>query len=423
MSNIQIIPNHNQKKYRTQEHRRLNSITPLPNFIRKKLEIYEQRISSSSKTGKSLVVGKVPPANALMLQSNDYLSLSKHPSIINAQITSLQHNETATVMSAVFLHEDSLKGVFESKISDYVGYEKAILSQSGWMANIGLMQVIADKNTNIYIDFFAHMSLWEGIRTCGAKAIPFRHNNPNSLESLIKKNGQGIIVVDSIYSTTGDLCPLVDMVNLASQYGCALVVDESHSLGTHGPRGSGLVAELGLTDRVHFITASLAKTFASRAGIVFCSEPVAQCLPYVAYPAIFSSTLLPYEIIGLTATLDLISKSNKRRKKLNRNAAYIREGLTGIGYTIASKSHIVSLEGGKEEATEQIRDALEARNIFGSVFCAPATPKTRSLLRFSLNSNLSSANLDHILSACNDIRKSTQFRLRTGNLRKKSSTI
>jgi 7-keto-8-aminopelargonate synthetase-like enzyme len=369
------------------------------------------------------VVGKVPPANALMLQSNDYLSLSKHPSIINAQITSLQHNENATVMSAVFLHEDSLKGVFESKISDYVGYEKAILSQSGWMANIGLMQVIADKKTNIYIDFFAHMSLWEGIRTCGAKAIPFRHNNPNSLESLIKKNGQGIIVVDSIYSTTGDLCPLVDMVNLASQYGCALVVDESHSLGTHGPRGSGLVAELGLTDRVHFITASLAKTFASRAGIVFCSEPVAQCLPYVAYPAIFSSTLLPYEIIGLTATLDLISKSNKRRKKLNRNAAYIREGLTGIGYTIASKSHIVSLEGGKEEATEQIRDALEARNIFGSVFCAPATPKTRSLLRFSLNSNLSSANLDHILSACNDIRKSTQFRLRTGNLRKKSSTI
>ena len=423
MSNIQIIPNHNQKKYRTQEHRRLNSITPLPNFIRKKLEIYEQRISSSSKTGKSLVVGKVPPANALMLQSNDYLSLSKHPSIINAQITSLQHNENATVMSAVFLHEDSLKGVFESKISDYVGYEKAILSQSGWMANIGLMQVIADKNTNIYIDFFAHMSLWEGIRTCGAKAIPFRHNNPNSLESLIKKNGQGIVVVDSIYSTTGDLCPLIDMVDLATQYGCALVVDESHSLGTHGPRGSGLVAELGLTDRVHFITASLAKTFASRAGIVFCSEPVAQCLPYVAYPAIFSSTLLPYEIIGLTATLDLISKSNKRRKKLNRNAAYIREGLTGIGYTIASKSHIVSLEGGKEETTEQIRDALEARNIFGSVFCAPATPKNRSLLRFSLNSNLSSANLDHILSACNDIRRPAHFRLRTVNVRKTPATI
>ena len=158
MSNIQIIPNHNQKKYRTQEHRRLDSITPLPNFIRKKLEIYEQRISSSSKTGKSLVVGKVPPANALMLQSNDYLSLSKHPSIINAQITSLQHNENATVMSAVFLHEDSLKGVFESKISDYVGYEKAILSQSGWMANIGLMQVIADKNTNISVSY-THLTL------------------------------------------------------------------------------------------------------------------------------------------------------------------------------------------------------------------------------------------------------------------------
>ena len=150
---------------------------------------------------------------------------------------------------------------------------------------------------------------------------------------------------------------------------------------------------------------------------------MAQCLPYVAYPAIFSSTLLPYEIIGLTATLDLISKSNKGRKKLLRNAAYIRQGLTEMGYTIASKSHIVSLEGGKEEATEQIRDALEARNIFGSVFCAPATPKNRSLLRFSLNSNLSSANLDHILSACNDILRPAHFRLRTVNVRKTPATI
>lgn len=423
MTNLQVISNLELTKYRTLKHGGIDSAGSPPNFIQKKLDIYSETISSSKKTGKPLVLGKVPAADALMLQSNDYLSLSRHPSITKAQITSLQHNENAAVMSAVFLHEDSPKGIFESKISDYVGYEKAILTQSGWMANVGLMQVIADQDTSIYIDFFAHMSLWEGIRACGAKAIPFRHNDPNSLESLIKKNGKGIVVVDSIYSTTGDLCPLIDMVHLVTQYGCALVVDESHSLGTHGPRGSGLVAELGLTDRVHFITASLAKTFASRAGIVFCSARVAQCLPYVAYPAIFSSTLLPYEIIGLTATLDLISKSNKRRKKLLRNAAYIRQGLTEMGYTIASKSHIVSLEGGKEEATEQIRDALEARNIFGSVFCAPATPKNRSLLRFSLNSNLSSANLDHILSACNDILRPAHFRLRTVNVRKTPATI
>ena len=415
MSNLQVISNHSRNKYRTPKLRKLDFVNPLPNFIQKKLEIYEQRISSSSKTGKSLVVGKIPPLDALMLQSNDYLSLSKHPSITAAQVSNLHDHSQDAVMSAVFLHEDSAKGSFEANMATYTGYENAILSQSGWAANVGLMQVIADKDTNIYIDFFAHMSLWEGIKSCGAKAFPFRHNNSGSLKSLIKKHGSGIILVDSVYSTTGDLCPLVDVVDLATHYGCALVVDESHSLGTHGPKGAGLIAELGLTDQVHFITASLAKTFAARAGIVLCSSRVAQCFPYIAHPAIFSSTLLPYEIAGLAATLELILNSDQRRKKLHKNAAYLREGLTELGYSVASMSQIVSLEGGREEITEQIRDALEDRNVFGSVFCAPATPQNRSLLRFSLNSNLSLAQLDHILSACSDIRNSIPLKLKGVN--------
>jgi len=406
MSNLQVISNHGQDKYRTPKPRRLHFVNPLPNFVEQKLKIYEELLFSSTKNGKHLVLGREPGTDAIMLQSNDYLSLSKHPSIIKAQVASLHNHSQDAVMSAVFLHEDSLKGSFEASMAAYTGYEKAILSQSGWAANVGLMQVIADKDTNIYIDFFAHMSLWEGIKSCGAKAFPFRHNKINSLENLIKKHGSGIIVVDSIYSTIGDLCPLVDVVDLAARYGCALVVDESHSLGTHGPKGAGLVAKLGLTDRVHFVTASLAKTFAARAGIVLCSNRVAQCFPYVAHPSIFSSTLLPYEISGLVATLEVIIGSDDRREKLHRNAAYLRKGLNDLGYSVASMSQIVSVEGGREEITEQIRDALEARSVFGSVFCAPATPKNRSLLRFSLNSDLSSAQLDHILSACSDIRDS-----------------
>jgi len=177
MSNLQVISNHSRNKYRTPKLRKLDFVNPLPNFIQKKLEIYEQRISSSSKTGKSLVVGKIPPLDALMLQSNDYLSLSKHPSITAAQVSNLHDHSQDAVMSAVFLHEDSAKGSFEANMATYTGYENAILSQSGWAANVGLMQVIADKDTNIYIDFFAHMSLWEGIKSCGAKAFPFRHNN------------------------------------------------------------------------------------------------------------------------------------------------------------------------------------------------------------------------------------------------------
>jgi len=410
MSNLEVISNQVCSEYRTPKiictHEKLFAKNSLPSFIEHKIETYEQRLFSSTKNGKHLVLGKFPSTDAIMLQSNDYLSLAKHPCITEAQINSLNDFAQATVMSAVFLHEDSSKDRFEAAIASYAGYEKSILSQSGWAANVGLMQVIAGDDTNVYIDFLAHMSLWEGIKSSGANALPFKHNNIKSLENLIKKHGKGIIVVDSIYSTIGDVCPLFDIVDVATRYGCALVVDESHSLGTHGPGGAGLVAEFGLSDQVHFVTASLAKTFAARAGILFCSERVAKCFPYIAHPAIFSSTLLPYEIAGLMATLDLILKSDERRKKLHRNATYFREGLISLGYAISSKSQIVALEGGREEATEQIRDALEAKNIFGSVFCAPATPKKRSLIRLSLNSDLSLTQLDQILSACADLRSS-----------------
>lgn len=378
----------------------------LPSFIETKLKQYSLTVSTGTKNGRPLILGKAPNRDSLMLQSNDYLSISKHPKIIKAQVNSLMNKNRDAVMSAVFLHDDSKQRDFEAEMAEYVGYEKAILCQSGWSANVGLMQVIANKNTNVYIDFFAHMSLWEGIKSSGAKPFPFRHNNVNSLERLIKKNGQGIIVVDSVYSTLGDISPLKDVADIATRYGCVLVVDESHSLGTHGLKGAGLVTDLGITDQVHFITASLAKTFAARAGIVLCSKSVADWFPYVSFPAIFSSALLPYEISGLAATLDVVKNSDERREKLDYKAKYLRNGLRKLGISISSESQIISLEGGREEVTENIRDELEERNIFGSVFCDPATPKNRSLVRFSINSDVSIFDLNKIILACEEFYSS-----------------
>jgi CAI-1 autoinducer synthase len=382
----------------------------LPGFIKKKLALYEEILYAERKNGKTLVVGKNPTSNSAILQNNDYLSIAKHPSIINAQVDTLRNAGKEMVMSAVFMHENCPKSDFEKRFSDYVGYEKAILSQSGWAANVGLLQVIADEATPVYIDFFAHTSLWEGIKSAGAKAIAFKHNDVENLEKQIQKNGPGIILIDSVYSTLGDVAPLKEIANLSDRHGCALVVDESHSLGTHGPNGAGLVAELGIGDKVHFITASLAKAFAGRAGVVFCSNEVARCFPYVSHPAIFSSTLLPHEIAGLSATLDVIIAADRRRKSLHNKAAYFRQGLESLGYYLDSQSQIVSLEPGLESNTELLRDALEERDVFASVFCAPATPKNRALMRFSVNSEITYEQLDHILRVCDEIRDEVGMR-------------
>ena len=376
-----------------------------PEFLEKKLHACDDELFKPRKNGKPLVVGSVTPgAGSIMLQSNDYLNISTHPFIKEAQLEVLQKEGNEPVMSAVFLHEGSDKYVFEQSLAEFTGFESAILCQSGWAANVGLMQVIADKSTPVYIDFFTHMSLWEGIKISGATPYAFRHNDPGHIERLINQHGQGIVLVDSLYSTNGDIAPLDEIVDLANRHECVSVVDESHSLGTHGSHGAGLVESLGLSAQVHFITASLAKAFAGRAGIIICSKEFAKYYPYLAYPAIFSSALLSYEIAGLKATLEVIKTDDFRREKLRENAEFFREGLRSLGYNISSQSHVVAIEGGLESDTELLRDALEERGVFGSVFMSPATPKTRSLMRFSVHSGLERSELEYVLDVCKSIR-------------------
>ncbi len=378
----------------------------LPDFVEKRLQLCDEEMFRPRRNNKPLVLGnQLPNADSIMLQSNDYLNISDHPAIRNAQLDVLSRMGQEPVMSAVFLHENSSNHIFEANIARYTGFESAILCQSGWAANGGLMQTLADSSVPVYIDFFTHMSLWEGIKSSGATPFPFRHNDAGHLERLVKEHGQGIVLVDSLYSTVGDISPLNDIIDIADRYGCVSVVDESHSLGTHGEHGAGLVNECGLTGKVHFITASLAKAFAGRAGLILCSAKFAKYYPYMAYPAIFSSTLLPHEIAGLSATLEVIQAGDDRRERLREKSDYFREGLKSLGYNVGSQSHIVSIEGGLESDTELLRDALEARNVFGSPFYAPATPKNRSLMRFSMNSDLSMETLDYVLDACRDCRE------------------
>lgn len=381
------------------------SVSVFPDFLEKRLQACHEELFAPRKNKKPLVLGnRMPDAAAIMLQSNDYLNVSNHPVIRRAQLDALNEISQEPVMSAVFLHENSEKHDFEKRMAAYTGFESAILCQSGWAANAGLMQVIADSSTPVYIDFFTHMSLWGGVKIAGAVPYAFRHNDPSHLERLIREHGQGVVLVDSLYSTTGDISPLTEIVGIANRYGCISVVDESHSLGTHGEHGAGLVNECGLAGQVHFITASLAKAFAGRAGIICCSAKFAKYYPYMAFPAIFSSTLLPFEIAGLSATLEVIEAGDDRRRALYEKSRYFRDRLRELGYNIASQSQIVAIEGGLESNTELLRDALEDRNVFGSVFLAPATPKTRSLMRFSVHSGLAMEDLDYVLQVCEDIR-------------------
>ena len=376
-----------------------------PDFLRQRIDRYYDDRRVAWPKGEHILVGRAPGPAAVMLRSNDYLGMATHPWVREAERRAAEVDHRTMVMAAVFLHGDNFQGRFEAAMAGFMGAQATILAQSGWEANVGLLQAIVDPGRPVYVDMYAHMSLREGVRSARAQEIIFRHNSPDALERLITRYGPGFVVVDSVYSTSGSVAPLIDLLDVTDRHGCALIVDESHSLGTHGAHGAGLVHELGLEDRVHFRTASLAKAFAGRAGIIACSARQAEYVKYHSNPAIFSSGLLPAEIQRLDAVRRAISDADGRRAQLRVNAAYLREGLDALGYNVdAGRSQILALESGEEWRTIALRNALEARGVFGSVFCAPATPKPGSLIRFTVNSELTRAQLDHVLAVCDEIR-------------------
>jgi CAI-1 autoinducer synthase len=308
------------------------------------------------------------------------------------------------VQSGVFQLEGNRLVTLEKSLAAWVGKEGALLCQSGYTANLGLLQVVADPHTPVYLDSLAHMSLWEGVRAAGAPAHSFRHNDPEHLAKMMRRHGAGLVVVDSVYSTTGAVCPLREVVEVAEAGESMILVDESHSLGTHGPAGAGLCAELGLTDRVHFISASLAKAFAGRAGFFTLPNSLRPYLMCHSFPSIFSSCLLPHEVAGLQATLEVIKRADDARVKLERNTRRVREGLSDLGYPIHhGTEQIISLEAGTETNTLALRDALEERGVFGAVFFSPATSRNRAMVRLTLNAELTNAEMNHLIAVAAEI--------------------
>lgn len=354
--------------------------------------------------GRSLVHGRNPSPNAVRLNGNDYLGITGHPDIVRAQMRSMQYNADFAIQSSVYMHGTHPIRDLERNLSQWIGKEDGLICQSGYTANLGLLQAIADESTPVYIDTLAHTSLWEGARAAKAPAQPFRHNDPAHLKRVIARDGPGIVVVDSVYSTTGAICPLADMVEVVQESGSMILVDESHTLGTHGPHGAGLCAELGLSKQVHFITASLAKTFAGRAGYFSMPAAMRYYLLVNSFPTIFSSCLLPQEIAGLAATLEVIKRSDKERSRLHSISRKLREDLSELGYPLhQGTEQILALESGTEPATMILRDLLEERDVFGAVFCAPATSRNRTMVRLTASSALTDAELERVVDVAAEI--------------------
>ncbi|NVM75393.1 CAI-1 autoinducer synthase [Duganella sp. SG902] len=377
----------------------------LPDFVTRRMDAHYVTRIEQLLGGEHPHAWQPTPAGAVFLAGNDYLCLAGEPALVAAQVAALRNSHGELLMSAVYLQEGSPQHRLERKLARFMDAEDGILAQSGWAANVGLVQTLAAPGIPVYLDMQAHASLWEGVQSAGALPVSFLHNDMEHLQKQLQRHGRGLIVVDALYSTNGSVAPLAELVEIAERGGCMLIVDESHSLGTHGPRGAGMVAALGLNERVHFRTASLAKAFAGRAGFITCSSRFKGYFLSESRPAIFSSCLLGHELAWFDAAIDFIAAADGRRAALRAHTRMLRAELSALGYNVGDGSEqIIALEPGPEPKTLALRKLLERHGVYGAMFCAPATPKNRSLVRLTLNSGLDGAQLAHIVRACDEIR-------------------
>ncbi|GAA1855791.1 alpha-hydroxyketone-type quorum-sensing autoinducer synthase [Actinomadura bangladeshensis] len=364
------------------------------------------RVFRGTRGGRRPLPARAPGDRAIVLTCSDYLALAEHPAITEAMIASLRDGEAAAPPAGPCLPDDHSQIVLGEEFARHLGARAAVLCPSGWAANTGLLQVVAGPDVPVYLDVLAHMSLWEGARAAGAELAYFRHNDLDHLRRRIEVGGSGVIAVDAVYSTDGSAAPLADLVEVAEEHGCLLVVDESHSLGTHGERGEGLAAALGLTGRVDFRTASLAKALPGRAGLIACDRPgFADYFTHTALPAVFGSTLLPHDVAGLAAALKTVRREGWRRGRLRAVTARLRDGLSSLGYRLVeSDTQIIALEAGSESEATLMRDALVGRDIFSAALFPPTASVGRTLVRLSVHAGLTDGDVRRVLNACKELR-------------------
>ena len=398
-----------------------NTKKSLSSFIDQKIDNYfKQRTSHGiGIVNETINYGYKSVKNAIYLNSNDYLRISSNPIVLNEKINYLKSTKKDEETKNLFyFNQKNLQAKTEQKYASYIGKEAVFFTQFGFLAKYGLTKVLLHKTNEyidnklvFYIDELAHPAFTDGILSSlsqNIKIIKFKHNNIESLRDNLIRHGPGIIIVESVYGNDGNICNLNDICYVKNEYNCLLIVDETHSLGLYGDNGSGLVNYLKLNDYVDFITASLTKTFCTRAGLVVSSKKFLNFIRDTSTPSAFSSTLLNFDCIQLKVTLSLLRSSDLsvQRVKLFENSNYLRRRLIEMGYHVRdlynsynllpSASPIIGIGCKSEKCLSLLRNELYDENILCSLATNENSPKYKYILRLSMHSDLSYENLKHI---------------------------
>lgn len=338
--------------------------------------------------------------------SNDYLGLSKNPQLIQAFEEGIRRFGLGSTASRLVRGHRGVFSEFEKEFSEFVGAGESLLLANGFIANLGLIEALADIQTIIFTDRLNHASILDGIRISGAKRVYYPHNNLEKLESELKKHEtvtKKIIVTESIFSMDGDSPDLDRLVSLKEKFDACLILDETHALGVVGVDGSGLARDPdflnpSLVSKIDVRIFTLGKAMGLEGGILSLSNPdwkdyFINCLRGFIY----STAILPAIPYAGMESIRLCKNMDPERKHLRSLSDQFRSGIEKKSYPRSdSSSQIVPVLIPEERQALEISDRCQSEGLDVRAIRPPTVPSPR--LRISIHSDRTKEDIEALLA-------------------------
>ncbi len=334
--------------------------------------------------------------------SNDYLGLADNPEIKKAFIEGVERYGVGAGASRLVSGTLTPHRELEERVREFKGAEAALVFNSGYNANLGLITALADRSAEIFSDRLNHASIVDACVLSRAKVKRYAHSDVDSLERLLKKSTarKKIIITEGVFSMDGDIARLREITGLLERYNVQLILDDAHAFGVLGQRGRGTLEYFGINENPLIVQmGTFGKAFGTFGAYVAGSKELIELLVSKARAFIYTTALPPAICAATIKAIDIVDENPSLVKGLNENARYMREGLKEAGMDILqSATQIIPLLVGEAGRTMEISERLFEKGLFVQGIRPPTVPENTSRLRLTVSAAHSKEDMDFALS-------------------------
>lgn len=343
----------------------------------------------------------------LMMASNNYLGLTFDSRVIEGAIKGARQYGTGSGGSRLVSGTFPLFTELEKELVKFKNTEKALVFNTGYMANVGTISAIADKNTIIFSDALNHASIIDGCRLSRGTVKTYSHCDIDELRYLLKqveRNTRKLIVTDGVFSMDGDIAPLDKLYELSREYNALLMVDDAHATGTIG-NGHGTAAYFGLEKEVDIQLGTLSKSLGSVGGYVAGNSTIIDYLINMSRSFIFSTALSPADIGAALAALQVLETDASVLGRLQENVNYMADQLLSVGIDATNETPIFPILIGSNEDTLAVSQYLYEAGIIGTAIRPPTVPVGESRIRLTITAAHNKEQIDYVCQSLQNAMK------------------